>query len=276
MMARIIQPAWTWIVRRPAWALQFIAVLPFVILLLGALISSVRDVILIFFPLAIAWACFIATVCLVGNLLAWRDAYILHAIDSMDKLSNLRSRDFENLVAGIFRQKGYRIKHLHGDSSDREFDLLLTNKNQENVAVRCIFNRYDPVDIKDVRELHDVIKSRRIPHAYIVTTTDFTEDAEKFADEKQSEIALINGKKLYKLIQDVRRVADDPMDSIVGRLLTISPGLKPPTCPECGTDMKLCKTKRGRRFWGCSNWPVCRGKRGLTKHEYEVLRRSNR
>ena len=47
----------------------------------------------------------------------------------------------------------------------------------------------------------------------------------------------------------------------------------PPTCPECGSKMVLRTAKRGpnrgNQFWGCSNYPSCRGIR-----EYEPVSRS--
>ncbi|MGC3005488.1 topoisomerase DNA-binding C4 zinc finger domain-containing protein, partial [Streptomyces sp. G35A] len=37
-----------------------------------------------------------------------------------------------------------------------------------------------------------------------------------------------------------------------------------PPCPECGSDMRLRKTKgtkekRSKTFWGCSDYPNCKG-----------------
>jgi len=41
-----------------------------------------------------------------------------------------------------------------------------------------------------------------------------------------------------------------------------------PDCPQCGAHMVKRTTKRGNnvgeRFWGCSNYPVCKGTRSLT------------
>lgn len=33
-----------------------------------------------------------------------------------------------------------------------------------------------------------------------------------------------------------------------------------PTCPECGAEMKeRTSSKTGKKFWGCSNYPDCKG-----------------
>ena len=34
-------------------------------------------------------------------------------------------------------------------------------------------------------------------------------------------------------------------------------------CPECDAKMVSRKNKEGRRFWGCSNFPHCRGTRDI-------------
>ena len=29
-------------------------------------------------------------------------------------------------------------------------------------------------------------------------------------------------------------------------------------CPECGKDLILRKTQKGRRYYGCEGWPECK------------------
>jgi ssDNA-binding Zn-finger/Zn-ribbon topoisomerase 1 len=39
-----------------------------------------------------------------------------------------------------------------------------------------------------------------------------------------------------------------------------------PHCPDCGGRMRLREPKNGQSwnaFWGCTNFPDCRGKRGI-------------
>lgn len=39
-----------------------------------------------------------------------------------------------------------------------------------------------------------------------------------------------------------------------------------PYCPECGSQMKLREPRPGQDwqpFWGCQNWPDCRGTREI-------------
>ena len=35
-----------------------------------------------------------------------------------------------------------------------------------------------------------------------------------------------------------------------------------PVCPECGKPMRRRRSDRGE-FWGCSNYPQCRGRRSM-------------
>lgn len=45
-------------------------------------------------------------------------------------------------------------------------------------------------------------------------------------------------------------------------------------CPECGSPMTSRKNnKTGQRFWGCNNYPVCKGTRdtdGMSKSERDA------
>lgn len=50
-------------------------------------------------------------------------------------------------------------------------------------------------------------------------------------------------------------------------------------CPECGSKMVTKKNKNdGRRFWGCPNFPKCKGTRdseGKSKQDREMERIEN-
>jgi len=39
--------------------------------------------------------------------------------------------------------------------------------------------------------------------------------------------------------------------------------LEPPDCWQCGAPMVTRKSRKTGEFWGCSEYPVCRGTRGI-------------
>ncbi len=52
------------------------------------------------------------------------------------------------------------------------------------------------------------------------------------------------------------KIASEPV-------VTVKPAVQPPRCPKCGSEMVLRTVKNGANagshFWGCSNYPNCRG-----------------
>lgn len=112
--------------------------------------------------------------------------------------------------------------------------------------------------VQTVRELFGVLHDRGASAAKLVATTTFTPDAMAFARNKP--IELIDGNNLLRLIRDVQT-----SDMMV--VLPEGPDHLTPVCPRCGSDMKLREARRGnnagQKFWGCSNYPNCRGTREL-------------
>jgi restriction system protein len=99
---------------------------------------------------------------------------------------------------------------------------------------------------------------QRASAAKIVATTTFTADAVAFAKAKP--IELVDSKALLRLVRDVQ----------TSRGLTISsdePDHLTPTCPSCSTPMVMREARSGKyagqKFWGCVNYPKCRGTRRL-------------
>src|SRR5436190_5969878 len=108
------------------------------------------------------------------------------------------------------------------------------------------------------QKLYGVMIDQRASAAKIVATTSFTQDAVAFAKGKP--IELVDSKCLLRLVRDVQ----------TSRRLAISseePDHLTPMCPSCSTPMVLREARRGmyagQKFWGCVNYPKCRGTRRL-------------
>lgn len=170
--------------------------------------------------------------------------------------------EFERLVAEAFRRRGYNVTETGGRTADGGVDLALA-KGKERFLVQCKQWRARSVGVKVIRELYGVVAASRAAGGYVVTSGVFTHEARRFAHS--CSIELIDGAALKSLIQDLSRKQTDEHHSVSTRFSGPNSIVTPdgsPTCPECGSMMKVRTAKRGAHagqpFWGCSRYPVCR------------------
>jgi restriction system protein len=118
------------------------------------------------------------------------------------------------------------------------------------VFVQCKHWKARSVGVKVVRELYGVMAAKNVKHGIVVTYGDFTSEARVFA--KANAIALIDGPKLTQMIASVQQSGNMQTQQEVARI-----------CPKCGKEVVLRVAKKGaysgKKFWGCSKFPDCRG-----------------
>jgi restriction system protein len=139
------------------------------------------------------------TLALMWGLLWWqRGNRTFTAVAPLDleQLYALQPYEFEQYVADLFRQKGYRVK-LHGRRGDNGVDLRLTQPNGKEAIVQC--KRYRKSIGPDiVRELYGTLMHERVSHAFLVTTADISDAARAWAQGKP--MTLIDGRTLTHII----------------------------------------------------------------------------
>jgi restriction system protein len=143
-------------------------------------------------------------------------------------------------------------------------DLVL-RKNGEKFYVQCKQWKQIKVGVKPVRELLGVVTAGDAAGGFFVASGEYTQEAREFA--KKTSLELIDGPVLAKMIEEVR--APQPfMDPTARRRepsVTLQNADAEPTCPMCGEPMVRRTAKRGANagtdFWGCSQYPRCRGTR---------------
>ncbi len=181
---------------------------------------------------------------------------------------SLSWREFEMLVGEMFRNKGFSIKET-APGPDGGVDLEL-RKDGELSLVQCKQWRATKVGVGVVRELFGVMTARGAVHAYVVTTGVFTSESRKFARGRN--ITLIDGQAVEREIRRQARSKSNVTSLDTRRQRTSGVKQKPvsresladdPKCPECGGRMVRRVAKRGtnagKAFWGCSQFPKCRG-----------------
>lgn len=222
--------------------------------------------------LATAGQYILPLICLAGAAVsAWRRrerrTLVVNVTKSCaaDMLDNMNWREFEMLIGEGFRLQGYSVLENFEGGPDGGIDLTL-RKDGEKFLVQCKQWRAFKVGVTVVRELYGVMAAQGATGGYVVTSGQFSAEAEAFA--KGRNLHLIDGPKLQQLLRQARSAA------------AIHPTAKPPvapivkgtsqsaqahavSCPKCSLPMVRRTAKKGanagQEFWGCLDYPRCRG-----------------
>lgn len=179
---------------------------------------------------------------------------------SASVLNGMTWQEFEMLVGEAFRRRGYTVTETGGGGADGGVDLVL-RKGSEKFLVQCKQWKAYKVGVTTIRELYGVMAAGGAVGGFVVTSGVFTHEAKSFAEGIN--VDLIDGAELTAMIKNIQR---QPQSIIV----TTQPALQPdlataenPSCPKCGIAMVKRTAKQGsnmgKTFWGCNNFPKCRG-----------------
>jgi restriction system protein len=161
--------------------------------------------------------------------------------------ADIEWRRFEAVCERLFAQSGFKTKsQSHG--ADGGVDIWMYSAHAEGPVsiAQCKHFRSKEVDVKLIREFFGVMSSHKLQRGAFVTTSTFTADAQKFANENG--INALDGDKLLKLI--ATRTPEQQKELLD---IAYEGEYSIPTCASCG--IKLVKRTK---FWGCSNFPKCR------------------
>ena len=129
---------------------------------------------------------------------------ILH--DS-DKIYALSSREFEELIAELFRRQGYDVT-LTQATRDGGSDIIATyTKGNIPYMVLIECKRYghkNKVGVGLVRQLLGVQTDKKANKAVLVTTSSFSKDAVEFAERQQHLISLMDFNDIMSLLHDYK------------------------------------------------------------------------
>lgn len=206
-----------------------------------------------------------------------RQRLLASATSSASAIDGMRWQEFEMVVGEAFRHQGYQVLESGGGGADGGVDLVLSRpaKNgTERTLVQCKQWRAYKVGVDVVRELYGVMAARGAAAGIVVTSGQFTAEAQAFAQGRN--VRLINGPALEELMGSVRAqppnhpTRSDPHSSPrAAAPASASPvtAASTPACPACGGAMVRRTAKRGAqsgsRFWGCTGYPGCRGTRSI-------------
>ncbi len=122
--------------------------------------------------------------------------------ERIDALLDITPREFEHLVERLYAAMGYATE-LTPATRDGGRDVIATITapgSRQRLYVECKQYR-DPVAVEFTRALIGVVGVDRATKGVVVTTSDFTPDARKFA-AKTDQIELITGEELVRLLNE--------------------------------------------------------------------------
>jgi len=168
-------------------------------------------------------------------------------------LERLRCIDwfqFENLVAAIYRKLGYRVTRRGGANPDGGIDVII-EKEGLKIAVQCKQWKAWDVGVRPIREFLGALTDAGLTKGIFITLCGYTGPAKELADKHQIEI--LNETGLQSLLESVNARFDPDILAILNDTTKY--------CPKCEEVMVLrTGANSGSHFWGCSNFPRCRGK----------------
>lgn len=183
---------------------------------------------------------------------------------SLQLIRDLEWKRFEELCEGYWKAKGYRARST-GPGADGGVDVeLFAMSAPEKLfgVVQCKSRISELIGVHMIRELFGVMHHFHAPLGVMMTSSDFTDDAIRFAEGKH--LKLISGAKLLELISGL---PDELSKSLLNHVT--SGDYWTPSCPACELKM-LPKGKAGASpsFWGCPNFRFgCRQKIQMDKSE---------
>ncbi len=183
-----------------------------------------------------------------------------------DPLHDISWRDFELLVGEVFRMRGFTVIENDNGGADGGVDLVL-RKEGEVFLVQCKQWRAYKVPVNVVRELLGVMVTKGAAGGFVVTSGIFTLEAQAFA--KGQNIELIDGPMLTAIIEKTHGMSSNKVDRTKKNVpeSTLSTASAEPICPQCGNSMVKRVARKGansgKKFWGCVEFPRCRGVRAI-------------
>ena len=197
-------------------------------------------------------------VCWVGALLSYlgsrKRTQLLAGQTGLDSLRAMDWREFELLVGEAFRRRGYAVEETGMGGADGGIDLILS-KDGRRELVQCKQWRKAQVSAPVVWEMWGLAAHHGVEGVKSVCVGQFSSAEGAFARDKP--IQLINGTQLAALVREIQTPG-----SPTTQVERIEPTLARPTCPTCASRMVHRANRRtGEPFWGCSDYPRCRGTR---------------
>lgn len=135
------------------------------------------------------------------------DELIAYLADHPEQMQNLEPRRFEELVARLFKDKGYDVE-LTPRTGDGGLDVIAIKRDELGAALTIIeCKRFLPphkVGVGIVRALYGVVEEKTATKGLIATTSYFTKGAKALHDKLKHRLSLADYDAMCRFLQDWR------------------------------------------------------------------------
>jgi restriction endonuclease Mrr len=135
------------------------------------------------------------------------DELVAYLAEHPEKMREMPSRKFEELVADLFKSKGYDVT-LTPRTRDGGFDVRAVQRSDIGtvlIIIEC--KRYaaeNTVGVEIVRGLYGIVEQQRATKGIIVTTSFFSSDAKKFHNDVQYRLVLADFDVMRSMLNEWR------------------------------------------------------------------------
>ncbi len=173
-------------------------------------------------------------------------------------------QEFELLVGEALRRQGFTVEETGASGPDGGVDLI-ARKDGEKYLVQCKHWRALQVGVPVVRELYGAMAAEGAVGGFVVTSGRFTEPAREFASGRN--LKLVDGTRLKRWIAAANKATPVAQPKVQTPTPPQPQPLQAPACPFCRKPMVTRIARSGRNaggeFWGCADYPKCRGIRPI-------------
>ena len=171
---------------------------------------------------------------------------------AFDYLKELDDAEFDKLIRMLFRQRGYTIVEENHEGVD-----LILKMNGGLTFIQYKHWREYEINLAALEEFDAIMESESVREGIVVTTGLFSQDALDYSHSKH--LLLINGVDLAQMIETL---SASNIEELTEEVEEEMPELEP-LCPICSREMIKRTARKGKNagntFWGCSQYPNCRG-----------------
>lgn len=134
-----------------------------------------------------------------------RISMLVDTIRSKDELLSLRMRDYEYVIAEIFKRRGYKVR-MSREFADGGNGLVL---NDLCYVVAKKESYHHLLEVEHARKLSKHMQDNRICRGMIITLGDFKPNTKLFCH--LNVITCINGNQLFEMLKEVQALNPTPV-----------------------------------------------------------------
>lgn len=125
--------------------------------------------------------------------------YLLENINSREDLFNMRSMDFQNVIAEVYKRKGNKVK-ITNKCGEYGNGLIINDIIYAEIWKHGL--NYS-VDIEAGMKLEHLMQINSISRGILITLGDYKQNTKKFCFKNV--IECVNGEQLLKMCKDVQK-----------------------------------------------------------------------